>query len=511
MGEVLQFIPRQAEQIDEPALYEAAPRHEGIHAASEFVDRACIEAEAWRLIAERTHMPDVPVGKAERRDNARTALFEALTASGHLSPVEIDGPDVDTINHQVLNRLLNGWSDKLPAHIKLLRFYEICEELTTGRIHTAIAAGLLPEDLEIGVMRDYPELMGYRQAQANGFRPDNKKGFVGTARLRRNPDGSYTRIIEQISRSNGTWYTTFNFLEGCGIAVASGEAPDISALRTQFIYSRRDYRDGVVDVQRFLDQYAGPHIRYGEMKTSAQIPYELLREESREREERLESFIDRLATFEEKLDHLMNRGTITREERDGQFKEEVRQILRAICALAPEYAEDCFGEEAAPYYHHAAALVAQNRLAEAEMILDQGKTYEKPVTLCGIMIDAERAKILGVDVDSTTSLIKEGKENSKLAATIRCIKCKQKVPSKKVVKAESWCCPKCKYEVDICTGAIICPGNQKDVGQQESAAWSLSTNESRGSEQKMGILRLVVNNSEPEAVVPHKSELSVAA
>jgi hypothetical protein len=43
---------------------------------------------------------------------------------------------------------------------------------------------------------------------------------------------------------------------------------------------------------------------------------------------------------------------------------------------------------------------------------------------------------------------------------VRCAnkKCRQLVPSKEVVKKDSWCCPKCSYEVDICSGRVICEG-----------------------------------------------------
>lgn len=41
---------------------------------------------------------------------------------------------------------------------------------------------------------------------------------------------------------------------------------------------------------------------------------------------------------------------------------------------------------------------------------------------------------------------------------INCYKCRQPVAKKDVVKKDSWCCPKCDYEVDVCTGKVINPG-----------------------------------------------------
>ncbi len=54
----------------------------------------------------------------------------------------------------------------------------------------------------------------------------------------------------------------------------------------------------------------------------------------------------------------------------------------------------------------------------------------------------------------------KSEETAKLPAKIRCINCKEKVDSKKVVKPKSWCCPSCKYEVDICSGTVICAGKR---------------------------------------------------
>lgn len=56
---------------------------------------------------------------------------------------------------------------------------------------------------------------------------------------------------------------------------------------------------------------------------------------------------------------------------------------------------------------------------------------------------------------------KSGEANAKLPPKIRCINCRERVASKDVVKANSWCCPSCKYEVDICNGKVLCAGNKQ--------------------------------------------------
>ena len=115
------------ESLTEPQLCEQ------FYAADEFVNRQEIEAEAWQLIKQRDKLQHGKFKLQERQDNARTALMEALTASGHLSPVEIHGR-LEEINAQVLKRLLNGWVESLPDHEKDRRFAELCNELIIQRV-----------------------------------------------------------------------------------------------------------------------------------------------------------------------------------------------------------------------------------------------------------------------------------------------------------------------------------------------------------------------------------------
>ncbi len=65
-------------------------------------------------------------------------------------------------------------------------------------------------------------------------------------------------------------------------------------------------------------------------------------------------------------------------------------------------------------------------------------------------------EVLDEAVTSESTESKEGK--------IKCIKCREQVDKKDVVKAKSWCCPKCKYEVDICNGREINPSQPPERG-----------------------------------------------
>lgn len=74
---------------------------------------------------------------------------------------------------------------------------------------------------------------------------------------------------------------------------------------------------------------------------------------------------------------------------------------------------------------------------------------------CGGSISAtsEDETLLGLDTLTARRLI-FGKEQQP-PKKMRCIECRDEVDRDEVVKKDSWRCPTCKYEVDICTGKVI--------------------------------------------------------
>lgn len=382
--------------------------HIGFIEASVLFDRTNIEREAHELLANREHRLQVDVLQQERRDNARTALMEALTASGHLSEVRLVGT-VEEINTQVLTRLLNGWDDTLPDHEQSRRFMELCNELFIQRAHDAILTGQLPLNTEILEISDYPEALADTRI---GYRHQNKKGMVRSTGLQYNGDGTYTRVIEQISRTNGTWPSTFGFLNGCGIRTESGET-DLAALKTPVLYSRHDYVDGVVDTMRLLDTHAGPNVRYGDTgdRATTHPAYDELRYESKRREDEIECFIDDLANLEGQLDDWAQTGRISQNEKGNIFKEEIDRILSAICTLNPDYASDTFGNRSQALFDKVSVLAASGQHGEAAGLLAANSYLKDEVTFCGVTISVEKAQELGLSLTSYGKLLEKGKES----------------------------------------------------------------------------------------------------
>jgi hypothetical protein len=336
--------------------------------------------------------------------------MEALTASGHLSLIEISG-SLEEINQQVLSRLLNGYDPALPEPERTRRFQEICNELVIQRTHKAIVAGHQDPETAVLELSDFITGLTDREALELGYRPYNRKGMVRSTHLRKDSEKHYTRVIEQISRSNGLADTSFALLHSGGIYPQGYERPDVLALKNPVLYSTRDLVDGAIDIQRKLDSFAGAGVQYGEIGNEQHVPYYELREESARREAQIEYFIDRLADYDKRLEQLEARGAITGDQRHDQYAQEIRQILRAICTLAPEYAEDCFGTAAAPHYRQAAMHEAAGDHEAALRSIEAARPYEQPILFCGVMISPEEAARLGIKVDGVGQLISEGKES----------------------------------------------------------------------------------------------------
>lgn len=415
---------------------------EGLFEAEELVSRQAVEARAWQLLQNRDQFDKVEIGQQEYTDNARTALMEALTASGHLSLVRLNGT-IEEINAQVLTRLLNGWDDTLPFHEKQRRFAELCNELVIQETHKAIVAGDLPISTRVLEISDYITGVSETVASELGYRSENKKGMVRSTGLVANNDGTYTRVIEQISRSNATGGSTSSLFEASGITVDWGDNHDVQALSRPLLYSTAQYANGVIDIQRRLDKYAGG-VLYGEYTSPMHVPYEELRQESAVREARIEFYIDKLANYEKRLDQQLELGKITVGQKDTQYKHQVRSILEAICTLAPEYAEDCFGQEVVEIFMQASNYAAMGQHDLAQQIIMDNRNLQKTITFCGVSISADKAKELGIEISETGELISEGKENMSFKPGV----CRIKSCGKKTEVGPCSICRKCQDRFD---------------------------------------------------------------
>ncbi|TAH33007.1 hypothetical protein EYC58_02525 [Candidatus Saccharibacteria bacterium] len=319
-----------AERITQEAEYESL---RGV------VDYGAIEQRAWQLVAQHSR-PQKRLAFNEAEDNARTALFEALTQSGHVSRIELEG-DPELVHAQIIERLLNGYDPELPEHELRRRFMELCEELVDYEVFQKVVVGELPESTRTYASSDFPVGLGER-ANKLGYRYMNQKGMLREKSLMKK-EGKYVRVIEQISRSNAHPDETIAALHEMGITVKRERAADIDVLGTHFMRTIDGAGEGLVGLMKRLDNFKGPHIMYGEIKTADTVSYKDVARISQEREQRVELFVKRLADTERTLDQLEQSGQITYKEWLRQYRQEVVECVRQICIINPEYAEGVLG------------------------------------------------------------------------------------------------------------------------------------------------------------------------
>jgi len=381
-----------------------------LHGADTMVDRSLVEQHARDLLEHATGGNTEYGYKTEKTycDDARTALFEALTASGHLSRVELEG-SLSEIHSRMLYVLLNAYDDSLPDHERERQFQELCEELTRQEIERSIAQGEAPLSLQVATISDAPTLAGMSRtiAESLGYRPQNHKGMIRSSKLIKRDDGVYIRVMEQISRSNADPVISSRFLSVQNVPLRLDRHADTRVLGTQLLH---EHEQGVVGIVRRLDQFDGSNIRYGEQASPLQIPYDQLREESAQREQQAEAFVAELGIYMQKLDTHERAGIITRLEHTELLQIEIHRILQAICVMRPEYAADCFGAKSVHTYNMAANQAAQGDVSGSTATVERGQHNEQTITLCGMSISVKEAEEKGVSPSSIDRLIRVGLE-----------------------------------------------------------------------------------------------------
>lgn len=379
-----------------------------LNSADLLVDRSAVEVQAWQLLSQN-HTLEIGY-KTEKTyyADARTALFEALTASGHLSKVEMSGT-LDEIHDTMLSVHLNAYSDSLSDHEKARQFQELCEELTRQQLERRQAQGDLSSGIQVATISDYPSVAGMSEAEARslGYRPDNRKGMLRSSRLICHQDGTFTRITEQVSRSDSNPLSSAQFLQKNEIPIRMNGMADVRVLGSQLLH---EMSEGVVGIQKRLDLHAGSGIRYGEPVHETQIPYEYLRVESEAREAQAEVYVSVLADYMSKLDQQEVAGLISSSQHIEILKEEIHAILQSICVMRPEYAADCFGQEAAPGFYAASDTALSGDAGGSAEIVHQNQHKERAASLCGMSLSTQKTKELGVEVDSLGRLISLGLE-----------------------------------------------------------------------------------------------------
>ena len=375
--------------------------------ANEIINYAAIETQA-RLLIENHAAPEKKITDQEYEDNARTAIFEAITRSGHLSRIEFDG-DVEDVHQQIMTRLLNGYDISLPPPELDRRFREICEELSTQEIIRMVVRGEIDDDAQVDTLSDFAHSLG-SQANSYGYRAENRKGMGRSTWVEKTVDGSYRRVLEQVSRSNSNAYESAQMLHQEGVAITRKGEIDADVLGTQIVSFHREAERGAVGVLRRLDAFAGPNIMYGEPKQGDTVSYEDLRQVSAERERRVEGFVSGLAHHEAVLDQALKRGEITQHQWEKKYRQEVTAIVRSICIIDPSYTEAALGKQVEAAYRRAHDQYVGGDTGGAEATAIAVASSENSIVICG---GSDVKQGVNNDTDPTRGRIKELLDESK--------------------------------------------------------------------------------------------------
>ncbi len=365
--------------------FEPPGSHEDLIGMHELFDQEAVWLQAQVLIDTHESL-ETPEIANESLWNGESSLFEELTASGDLSIIRFSG-NQDYIHTATIKRLLNGWNQKAPKWDKKRKFWELCEEIYVDGIFQKIKSGELPEDTILGTVSDIPDddVAPEEEIHTQGYRPLNHKGMVRTYHFEKSPDGSWTRVLEQISRSNSNDLSSHNWLVNAGIyPLKDSEA----ILANQFVSTQRHLPDRVVSVVKGMDELTGD-VLYGEPRAEAlrsgRVEYDQLREFSRERREQLENHSQELAKLDAELQIRVKRREISYPEKLWLIRQRQTEIIDRILLLAPEYATDARGELAAGYWHRASLDFARGDFESFERNFTSAKksTDSRAESACG--------------------------------------------------------------------------------------------------------------------------------
>ena len=375
--------------------------------------------------------------------NSKIAVIEAIYKRGHISEVKAEinsdgsvsqfGQTMMDINRnalQIFNRP-NAYRKRLEA-----------ETLNSHRIESLIKAGLL-EDNFLFIPSLYPDDMTNIEAKNYGF-------FAKTK----------TNILQTVSVSNGVYELESAFLEGdiyandkttlqivsdiykyFGYDVSNYTVTDI--LKTPLLIPKSVLPNGLIDLVAMFDKIKGNSF-FG-TKGEAVGNYNERKALSKKRESNLEQ------TTNEVVSELISSKTNSPLDAVNKLIDIVREkvVIRAIYDNSIE--SSSFGEKAEVFINRGRNMLTigdQEGLRNAmEDAIDAAEVY-----MCGFGKSNNKNKERNPNDISANS--DEETIDSK-SGQIRCINCHKFVAKREVVKPKSWCCPKCKYEVDICSGKVL--------------------------------------------------------
>lgn len=336
----------------------------------------------------------------EQFDNAKTAIYEALTARGHLSHLEYEG-SIEEVSAIMIQRVVNYLNLPLHPHERERALAELREMVLLKRTAQAMLDGKLSANVEVATESIFPVGLDDETANSLGYRASNRKGMLRTTSFDLLDDGKIRWKIDQLSYSD------------LGSAIWR-YGDDVSILNQPQFYDRSYMPDGIVDYAKALDFGQGDKM-YGARPDETTIAYDDLRGVSEYREEILKHFAEELADFEKQ----------SPDDEEGYLKK-LQEIVRRICVQHPSYTRDALGEDVVDDYNLANQQYSRGDYDSAAQSVTNAAGREVTIVICG---------------GSITSVSNEQAANM-TESEVRALEQKLKEDAEKLV----WVSGKCRVE-----------------------------------------------------------------
>jgi hypothetical protein len=248
----------------------------------------------------------------EAFNNARTCVWELMTAAGHLSTLRQTG-DMEYLHKATMQRLLNGYLCCDHKEEKARRYIELVEQLKVNQLLGLIQKGVLKPGTRLLTKSNYIDAVDDDTAYGLGYRPLNRKGMYRTTTFELDEQGHLYQVTEQVSVSNSTDGATEQWFIQNGLSIESSFGYNSeSVLKKQLLLDPKKYPNGVVDVARAVDEIRvgmfGENYLWGESASQqnangfSRSSYESIRADSRNREQSSFDTIKLLTDYEQQLE-----------------------------------------------------------------------------------------------------------------------------------------------------------------------------------------------------------------
>ncbi len=258
-----------------------------------------------------------------------------------------------------------------------------------------------------------------------------------------------------------------------GVAEPGADRHDLQALREVAAHFSIDYSDldprqilnrpmlipksllpnGLLDIVKMYDQAAGGTF-FGQAKPVQN--YEEYKIFCQKRERELEPLVRKI------MSEMLAGPRVKTPLEAVKLLDELSRRYTFDAALTDNSIDrQIFGPASAAYLEEYDRLAQQGNHEAAQDVLAKARQADASFSCPAAWLKSEADMAEGSEAKTSATESTAGK--------IRCIKCREEVQKKEVVKQDCWECPKCKHKVDICNGAILREG-VVDKTESDSAA-----------------------------------------